>query len=115
MSRCGVYVENGPPVPVLSGAGLYVEDSDHNEIFLMSKAEITLVTRDTSDFEEVLLNATYLYEGVEQTFSGGSKFGSHCIAGEKFKKFLFILALTLIGDASVVEYTQVCSLQKSDS
>ena len=86
MSRCGVYVENGPPVPVLSGAGLYVEDSDHNEIFLMSKAEITLVTRDTSDFEEVLLNATYLYEGVEQTFSGGSKFGSHCIAGKKVKK-----------------------------
>ena len=72
-SRCGVYVENGPPVPVLSGAGLYVEDEDHNEIFLMTEAEVTLVTRDTSDFQDVLLNATYLYHGVEQTYSDGSE------------------------------------------
>ena len=34
-SQCGVYTENGPPVPVLSGAGLYVQDDDHNEIFYM--------------------------------------------------------------------------------
>ena len=77
MSRCGVYEENGPPVPVLSGAGLYVEDGDHNEIFLMSKAEVTLVTRDTSDFQHVRLNATYLSSGVEQRFSDGSECNSH--------------------------------------
>ena len=35
-SQCGVYTENGPPVPVLSGAGLYVQDDDHNEIFNMT-------------------------------------------------------------------------------
>ena len=35
-SQCGVYTENGPPVPVLSGAGLYVQDDDHNEIFYMT-------------------------------------------------------------------------------
>ena len=35
VGRCGVYVENGPPVRVLSGVGLYVEDDDHNEIFYM--------------------------------------------------------------------------------
>ena len=74
MSRCGVYVENGPPVPVLSGAGLYVEDADHNEVFLMTRAEITLVTRDTSDFEYVVLNATYLHSGVVQRYENGSRF-----------------------------------------
>ena len=74
MSRCGVYVENGPPVPVLSGAGLYVEDADHNEVFLMKRAEVTLVTRDTSDFEHVMLNAAYLYNGVVQVYEDGSTF-----------------------------------------
>ena len=71
MSRCGVYVENGPPVPVLSGAGLYVEDADHHEVFLMSRAEITLVTRDTSDFASVVLEATYLANGVMQNYQEG--------------------------------------------
>ena len=73
VSRCGVYVENGPPVPILSGAGLYVEDGDHNEVFLMTRAEVTLVTKDTTDFEHVLLNATYLYDGVVQVFQDGGK------------------------------------------
>ena len=73
MSRCGVYVEGGPPVPVLSGNGLYVEDEDHNEIFFMVEAEITLVTRETTDFQEVVLNATYLYSGVQQSYSNGSE------------------------------------------
>ena len=35
VGRCGMYVERGPPVRVLSGVGLYVEDDDHNEIFYM--------------------------------------------------------------------------------
>ena len=71
MSRCGEYIENGRPVPVLSGAGLYVEDDDHNEVFLMSRAEISLVDKDTTDFEAVVLDATYLYEGVVQTYQDG--------------------------------------------
>ena len=58
-------------MPVLSGAGLYVEDADHNDVFLMSRAEITLVTRDTSDFEFVKLSATYLYNGVVQIYENG--------------------------------------------
>lgn len=33
--RCGVYTEGGGPVLILSGAGLDVEDDDHNEIFDM--------------------------------------------------------------------------------
>ena len=33
--KCGVYIENGPPIRVLSGIGLFVEDADHNEIFFM--------------------------------------------------------------------------------
>ena len=35
VGRCGVYVEQGPPIRVLSGVGLYVEDDDHHEIFYM--------------------------------------------------------------------------------
>lgn len=35
VGRCGVYIEAGGPVRVLSGVGLYVEDEDHNEIFFM--------------------------------------------------------------------------------
>ena len=35
-----MYTENGPPVPVLSGAGLYVQDVDHNEIFYMTVSDI---------------------------------------------------------------------------
>lgn len=73
VSRCGVYVENGPPVPILSGAGLYVEDEDDHEVFLMARAEITLVTRDTTDFADVVLQATYLYNGVIQSYQGGSR------------------------------------------
>lgn len=73
MSRCGEYRENDAPVFVLSGAGLYVEDEDHNEIFLMAEARVTVVTRDTTDFQEVVLNAKYLYPGVQQSFSNGSE------------------------------------------
>lgn len=71
VSRCGVYRENGPAVPVLSGAGLYVEDDDHNEVFNMTEAAITVVDRDTTDFQDVRLDATYLYGDVQQTYSDG--------------------------------------------
>lgn len=56
---------------VLSGAGLYVEDPDHNEVFLMKRAEVTLDTVDTTDFADVILEATYVYNGVEQSYQDG--------------------------------------------
>ena len=73
VSRCGVYVENGRPVPILSGTGLYVEDEDHSQVFLMRQAAISLVTRDTADFNSVMLHATYLCEGVVQMYGEGGK------------------------------------------
>ena len=71
MSRCGVFVEGGPPVPVLSGAGLYVEDPDHNAVFLMSRAEVALDTDATTDYESVLLDAAYTAEGVVKNYQDG--------------------------------------------
>ena len=120
MSRCGVYVENGPPVPVLSGAGLYVEDADHNEVFLMRRAEITLVTRDTSDFEFVELSATYLYNGVVQIYENGGTFSYTWVPSlqtallEKLcTLYLFLPSvLTIQGDASVREYALVSYIQQ---
>lgn len=58
-------------MPILSGAGLYVEDPDHNEVFLMKRAEVTLDTVDTTDFAEVVLEASYVYNGVEQSYQDG--------------------------------------------
>ena len=43
VGRCGVYVERGAPVRVLSGVGLYVEDDDHNEIFYMKVSHMNSV------------------------------------------------------------------------
>lgn len=40
-----MYVERGPPIRVLSGVGLYVEDDDHNEIFYMKVSCVTTVKR----------------------------------------------------------------------
>lgn len=77
MSRCGVYIENGPAVPVLSGAGLYVEDPDHNEVFLMKRAEVTLDTVDTTDFADVVLEAAYVYNGVDQSYQDGGIYTNH--------------------------------------
>lgn len=71
VSRCGVYTEGGQAVPILSGAGLFVEDADHNEVFLMKRAEVTLDTVDTTDFADVVLEATYIYNGVEQNYQDG--------------------------------------------
>ena len=34
-ARCGVYVEGGGPVPILSGVGLYVQDADDDRDFPM--------------------------------------------------------------------------------
>lgn len=90
VSRCGIYVENGPPVPILSGTGLYVEDGDHNEVFLMSSADITLVTTATIDFEDVVLNASYLYDGVVQTYENGGitiRYVPRCVRFHMFPLF----------------------------
>ena len=37
-----MYVEDGPPIRVLSGIGLFVEDADHNEIFFMKVGYLSL-------------------------------------------------------------------------
>lgn len=60
-------------MPILSGAGLYVEDEDHHQVFLMSRAIISIATRDTTDFPSVVLQATYLYDGVVPVYEDGSK------------------------------------------
>lgn len=72
-----MYIENGPAVPVLSGAGLYVEDPDHNEVFLMKRAEVTLDTVDTTDFADVVLEAAYVYNGVDQSYQDGGIYTNH--------------------------------------
>ena len=91
VSRCGRYIENGPPVPILSGAGLYVEDDDHNEVFFMRSADITLITTSTIDFEDVVLSASYLYDGVVQTYqNGGKTIVSCCVHAFSFPLFYSI-------------------------
>lgn len=60
-------------MPVLSGAGLYVEDPDHNEVFLMSRAEVALVTDATTDYESVLLDAMYMATGVVESYQDGGE------------------------------------------
>jgi len=79
-------LQNGPPVAVLSGAGLYVQDDDHNEIYLMKRATVQVVT-ETSDFASVVLTANYLSFGVDASYQNG--------------------VLNLEGDASVSEYQQM--------
>ena len=60
-------------MPVLSGAGLYVEDADHQEVFLMNRAKVTLVTEATTDYAQVVLEASYLAPGVEHSFQNGGR------------------------------------------
>ena len=47
VGRCGVYTEEGGPVPILSGVGLDVEDNDHNEVFMMQVSAALLCNYST--------------------------------------------------------------------
>lgn len=66
-----------------------------------------MVTRDTTDFEDVVLGARYRAEGVEVLYQDGSEFmsGSDHLVLRIF--FFFHSVLTLEGEASVREYTRV--------
>ena len=58
-------MENGPPVAIV--CGLCVEDADHHQVFMMSRAKIELVV----DYEDAMLNATYLAAGINQNYEDG--------------------------------------------
>ncbi|KAI6650784.1 hypothetical protein LOD99_7835 [Oopsacas minuta] len=44
LASFNIYLENGPPVPLLNGSGLYITDIDHQDIFniiiFMKRCEI---------------------------------------------------------------------------
>ena len=72
------------------------------------------MTRDTSDFSTVLLNATYLAVYVQQTFQdGGKKSLAIIIAHRKVSHIQWLhlsAVLSLEGPASIMEY-QLVSIQ----